>query len=166
MHSLDLKITRKIQKIGSPTMEFWWLVARFGLYAYGAVVVGVAYFITSKHKVLFVLIPVAATIVLTLIIQNLIRRKRPKATRTTFDLWTHTFSFPSMHSSTSFAFATSLSILFLGSSLSFNWIYALGFFIIAICIALSRIIVGVHYFGDVIAGTLLGILVSATLLGL
>jgi undecaprenyl-diphosphatase len=160
----ELRTTSKIQKIGASTIDFWWIVARFGLYLYGAIVFGVAYLITNKERLLIVAVPVAVTLLLTLILQRLVRRSRPKATKTTYDLWMHTYSFPSGHSSISFAFATSLSILFLSSSLEYSWIYALAFFIVAICIALSRIVVGVHYAGDVLIGSLIGILVSVTLL--
>lgn len=166
MPALDLKVTKEIQKLGSSTMEFWWLIARFGLYAYGAVVIGVTYFLTEKHRLIEILLPVAITVIATLLIQHILRRQRPKATKTTFDLWLSTYSFPSAHSSTSFAFATSLSILFLNSHLENSWMYAVVFFALAICIALSRIIVGVHYFYDVLVGSLLGILISITLTAL
>lgn len=166
MNSFDIRVSKKIQEMGATTMGFWWNVARFGLYGYGIVVLGVAYFITDKHRLADVLIPVLVTVAATLIFQMLFRRPRPKATKTTYDLWVTTFSFPSAHSSTSFAFATSLSIMFLNSSLEVSWVYAVAFILLAISIALSRVIVGVHYFGDVVAGSLLGVLISITLVAL
>lgn len=166
MQKLDLAITKTIQKAGSSTMDFWWNIARFGLYGYAVAVLGVTYFITEKHRVAFILLPVGVVLVLTLVIQMLVRRQRPKRTKTTYDLWVPTFSFPSAHSSVSFAFASSLSVLFLNSHLEYSWMYAVVFFVLAILIALSRIIVGVHYFGDVFVGALLGILISVSLLTL
>lgn len=155
-----------MKDLKSHWLTFWWLTARFGLYLYGAVVVGVAYFISEKHKILLVLLPVFAAFVMALVIQMIVRRPRPTLKKTTYDLWWHTYSFPSGHATISFAFATSLSILFLNSSLLFSWVYVLAFFLVALLITISRIVVGVHYVTDVLAGALLGLAVSATLLGL
>ena len=166
MPSFDLKVTESIQKAGVPVMEFWWYVARFGLYFYGAVLLGLAYFLNEKHRLFVIALPVLVTLAVTFIIQRIVRRRRPVVTKTTYDLWMHTYSFPSGHSSISFAFATSLSILFLNSHLAFSWIYAVVFFVAAFLIAVSRIVVGVHYFYDVLMGALIGIFVSVTLSGL
>ncbi len=62
------------------------------------------------------------------------------------------FSFPSGHTMTSFAIATSLSLFYpaLTATLAFC----------AISIAISRIMLGMHFLSDVIAGALIGILLG------
>jgi undecaprenyl-diphosphatase len=63
------------------------------------------------------------------------------------------FSFPSGHSLTSFAFAASLS----------HWYPALEWPLafLAVNIAVSRIVLGMHFLSDVLAGSILGILVGS-----
>ncbi len=165
MHKLDVRISKRIQAFEKSRMWLWSRVASYGLYSYAVVVSGVLYFINGKSRVIFMLIPVLATMIITAIVQIVIRRKRPVVTKTHYDPFISTFSFPSMHASISFAFATALSIAFINSWLAFGWLYALIFFLIAICITASRIIVGVHYFGDALAGALLGMVVSIALIG-
>jgi undecaprenyl-diphosphatase len=69
---------------------------------------------------------------------------------------TSTQSFPSGHSATAFACATVLA------SLAPRW--RVPFFVLAALIALSRLYNGVHYPTDVLAGSVLGILVGLAVL--
>ncbi len=165
MHEFEVHISKRIQELERPRMWFWTHVASFGLYSYAVVVSGVLYFIDGKARVVFMMMPVIAVMIITAAVQAVVRRPRPRITKTTYDPMLPTFSFPSMHASVSFAFATTLSIAFLNSWLAFGSVYALLFFLIAICIAASRIVVGVHYFGDALAGALLGVVVSILLIG-
>ena len=64
-------------------------------------------------------------------------------------------SFPSAHAATSFAAAVLLTSLF-----PRRWPL---FFGLAVAIAFSRVYVGVHYPGDVLAGAALGVLVAIAL---
>jgi undecaprenyl-diphosphatase len=64
-------------------------------------------------------------------------------------------SFPSAHSATSFAAAVVLTSLF-----PRRWPV---FFGLAVAIAFSRVYVGVHYPGDVLAGAALGVLIAIAL---
>ena len=64
-------------------------------------------------------------------------------------------SFPSAHAATSFAAAVLLTSLF-----PRRWPV---FFGLAVAMAYSRVYVGVHYPGDVLAGALLGVLVAIAL---
>lgn len=62
------------------------------------------------------------------------------------------FSMPSGHATVAFALASSMS-----------WLmprYRFGFYVIASLVALGRVLVGVHFTSDVLAGALLGIAVS------
>jgi undecaprenyl-diphosphatase len=67
-------------------------------------------------------------------------------------------SFPSAHAATSFAAAVVLTSLF-----PRRWPV---FFGLAVAMAFSRVYVGVHYPGDVLAGAVLGVLVATALLTL
>ena len=58
------------------------------------------------------------------------------------------FSFPSGHSITAFACAVPLSF--------FYPVFAAWFFFCALSIAASRVILGLHFLSDVLAGCLLG----------
>ena len=59
------------------------------------------------------------------------------------------YSFPSGHSITAFAVATSLSF--------FYPTLAASLFCAALCIGISRIILGMHFLSDVVAGALIGV---------
>ncbi|PJC24224.1 hypothetical protein CO057_03965, partial [Candidatus Uhrbacteria bacterium CG_4_9_14_0_2_um_filter_41_50] len=147
------------------TMELWWLLASWGLYVYGAVMIGLVFIIDGKHRIIIWLSPVVVAFVLTVFLQYLIRRTRPEVTKTTYNLFVHTFSFPSAHASTSMAFATSLGYAFIGSSLEYGWVFAFIWFLLACLIAMSRVVVGVHYFFDVLIGALIGYLIAYAFFG-
>lgn len=69
---------------------------------------------------------------------------------------TRSFSFFSAHSANTFGLATSTLIGFrIDKRLKYNG-YAAGIFTWATLVALSRIFVGKHYLGDILAGALIG----------
>ncbi len=89
------------------------------------------------------------------IMKRLIGRERPCATEP--HCWSvllpqDRFSFPSGHSITAFAIAVSLGL----------WYPALlvGLLFCALSVAASRVILGLHYLSDVIAGLLIGTLIG------
>ena len=87
------------------------------------------------------------------ILKPTIKRERPPAVEETIQLRTDRyagFGFPSNHAANNFAGAAFLSC--------FYPFQALFFYSYATLIAYSRVYVGVHYPGDVLAGALLGIL--------
>ncbi len=65
----------------------------------------------------------------------------------------HSWSFPSGHTSSSFAFATAV--------FANNKKWGIGAYILAAVIGFSRIYLGVHYFTDVLAGAVLGVVYGA-----
>lgn len=86
-----------------------------------------------------------------LLLKNLIKRDRPAVKITTYQAWitpSDQFSFPSGHTAAAFLFAC----------LVFNFypLFAIPCFIWASAIGMSRVLLGVHYPTDLVAGALLG----------
>jgi undecaprenyl-diphosphatase len=86
-----------------------------------------------------------------LLLKNLIRRDRPAVKISTYQAWitpSDQFSFPSGHTAAAFLFAC----------LVFNFypFAAIPCFIWACAIGMSRVLLGVHYPTDLVAGALLG----------
>ncbi len=98
------------------------------------------------------------------LVKNSLRRPRPQESVPGFrSLITASdqFSFPSGHSSGAFLLATALLLVY-GAA-------AAPMYIWACCVALSRILLGVHFPGDTLAGALMGsglALLAASLLGM
>ncbi|NVJ59465.1 MAG: phosphatase PAP2 family protein [Gammaproteobacteria bacterium] len=91
-----------------------------------------------------------------LILKNTIKRDRPAEKIATFKSLiqpSDKFSFPSGHTAAAFVFA-SMFFMFYG-------LWSISFFIFAFLVGLSRILLGVHYPGDIAAGAFLGIMSSA-----
>lgn len=64
------------------------------------------------------------------------------------------YGFPSCHAANSFALATFVSLLFR------RWFLTLGMFLWALITAYSRVILGVHYTGDLMIGAIAGVLIA------
>jgi undecaprenyl-diphosphatase len=89
------------------------------------------------------------------VLKRIIGRERPCATEP--HAWSmllppDRFSFPSGHSITAFACATTLTLFYPALSL--------GLIFCALSVAASRVILGLHYLSDVVAGMLIGILIG------
>ena len=108
-------------------------------------------------------IPVAITQALTLGLQRMIRRPRPPIATAKIDMWVRTYSFPSAHSAGSMAFAIMFSTALI-SLPNYGVMFSISLLFFAMLIGTSRIMVGVHYLGDVLAGFLFGILVTGIFL--
>lgn len=86
-----------------------------------------------------------------LVLKNLIKRDRPAANITTYQACitpSDQFSFPSGHTAAAFLFACLI--------LNFYPLFAIPAFIWASAIGMSRVLLGVHYPTDLVAGALLG----------
>lgn len=163
MLHFDEHLTTRLREAGKSTLFFWRFLASYGILGFPLclmvfVVVGVG----SPISWLFLCIPVALTHILTLGLQLIIRRPRPPIAVSEIQMWWRTSSFPSAHSAGSMAFA----IMFANTTIyfSFGIAFAIGIVVFAFLIGLSRIMVGVHYLGDVLAGFLFGILVTGIFL--
>ena len=95
-----------------------------------------------------------ACVVATLVINTGINLvvKRPRPTYRAIDHAPSSWSFPSAHSAMAMVGAASMSVLL--PSLTPLW------WTIAGLIALSRVVLGMHYLGDVLFGVLLGLVLG------
>lgn len=123
---------------------------------FGAVwiVLAVAISLATRRNVGFPVLLTASSVwtadLLALVIKAGVERRRPSLSVPQADplLGAGGWSFPSGHAATAFAGAVSLTYLWRrGAPL---------FFLLAAAIAFSRVYVGVHYPGDVLAGAALG----------
>jgi undecaprenyl-diphosphatase len=110
----------------------------------------VAFVLRRPWSALYVIGAVVAADLITSAIKAVVPRHRPFEHQIGPSMRTH--SFPSGHTSTSFAAATMLAILVPR--------FRVAFFVLATLIGLSRLYNGVHYPTDVLAGALLGVLVA------
>ena len=155
LRSLDRKIATSVQQWSSIAPRFWNFLARFALYGFVLEATIFAFVLPWRPWVTLALTAVACYAV-TLLVQVVIRRKRPRELPQGFKLWIHTYSFPSAHASSSFACAVLGSFAALAYVPDAAPVVIAANFLLAALIALSRVVVGVHYPSDVIAGTFLG----------
>lgn len=105
----------------------------------------------NKSKLLISLITslIITSILVNFVLKPIFRQSRPNLT--SFNCPTD-YSFPSSH--TAIAFAAATVLVFFDKKR--RWLY----WIVAILISLSRIYLGCHYFVDVVAGAIIGYLIS------
>ncbi len=115
--------------------------------------------ITKKHRHAGILLLICLAVCWVIndgLVKNLIQRPRPYITLTDLRVLVPLrtdFSFPSGHTSTSFAAAYAITR---SNGRRWAWVYA-----VAALIAVSRIYVGMHYPTDVLCGILLGTCIAA-----
>lgn len=166
MKHLDKKLTSALERWGEAhTPLLWRFGAEYALFWFVLEAIGFI-FVMPLATWLLGLCAVIVVHVATLGIQLVVRRERPVHHRTQpYKLWIHTYSFPSAHSSAAFACAV------MGSSAAM--IYAPQFALVllvvniaaALLIAMSRVLVGVHFASDVIAGSVLGVVLGMLFAG-
>lgn len=88
-----------------------------------------------------------------ILLKNIFGRARPEAISAYCEVG---FAFPSGHSAVAFAAAT----VFASNDKKRAWIY----YLVATLVAFSRIYLGCHYLGDILAGALVGYFISKKLI--
>lgn len=159
-NAIDRKLAHAIQRWGNAIPGFWRFFARFALYAYIVAGVCFAWFMPIREWLAMLVFPAFACYVATVVVQLIVRRPRPHQLPQGFNLWIHTYSFPSAHASSSFACAVLLSDAALRIVPEAAPVFIPATFIVATGIALSRVVVGVHYPSDVAAGFVWGTALS------
>ncbi len=106
----------------------------------------------TKKKAIFIGETFAASAFISLALKSIVKRDRPYITYPEIDnvVEESSYSFPSGHTSSAFATATSLSMVYpkwYVIAPSFLWAGAVGY---------SRLYLGVHYPTDVLAGAIIG----------
>ncbi len=160
----DHKMLFAIQKIQHPFLDrFMLFCTQIGNGGIIWILFSIIYILCGKKKegVLVLATLGVCAFIVNLLIKPIFTRKRP------FETFHHIqvrikppfgTSFPSGHTATSFASTT--AILLLG--LPFGWLAC----ILAVCIAVSRIYLFVHYPSDVIGGAVIGILIAIVVVAL
>ena len=105
-----------------------------------------------KKQAIFIGESVAASVFVTIVLKEAIKRDRPFVTYSEIEKLTSAggYSMPSGHTSIAFATATSLSMAYP------KWYVIAPSFVWASAVGYSRMHLGVHYPSDVIAGALVG----------
>lgn len=136
----------------------WFFIGLSWIGSYGLVwlAIALALAVTRRRPAIFltVLVAYVAADLVADAGKAIVPRHRPFETQLGPKSSTH--SFPSGHAATSFACATVLSF--------YAPRYRVAFFTLATLIALSRVYNGMHYPTDVLAGSLLGVLIALLLL--
>jgi undecaprenyl-diphosphatase len=160
--SRDKKWSLALHRTGDEVMPIWKFLSIYGGFLYVAFFTGL--FIASFDRdrlLLLTVLSLGITIALTFLIRYIVRRPRPFFMEKGYIPWLNDYSFPSAHASVVFAVAALESWLFLTPLLStagiILTILAIG---VACLIAISRVMLGVHYIGDIVVGALLGTFVS------
>lgn len=106
----------------------------------------------------------AVTAILVFVLKALVRRRRPylalEGVRALVFEAPTDFSFPSGHAAGSFAFASFVAFVLVRSPVTgggaWRWVAAALLLLLAAGVALSRVALGVHFPGDILAGATLG----------
>lgn len=152
--TLDRRLTERIEAWGKPQLGFWRIIAGNGMWLLAVAAVFLVLF--ERLHVLHLFLPLLTAYATTLALQNIIRRERPGGETPGYKLWYKTFSCPSAHALTSAAYATVLAFVPIGSDLG-QVLFVIFLIVVTLAIAVSRLIVGVHYLFDVLLGLFLGV---------
>lgn len=162
-NKFDLKVFEILSQYINPVTTQLMLIctffgsAMFILPAYVLLAAILYFYKRNKWLSITIVVIGLASRLLLFIIKNIFRRDRPIEPLT--DL-VHGYSYPSGHSFSSFTLFGLLTYIIWKTNLSKFWKWCLSVFFIlfAICIAISRVYLHVHYASDVIAGFCLSLL--------
>ena len=156
--TLDTQMFSLIHGLAGQSPLLDWLIVFFALYFPYLVVAGLLILLAAaeksrREKTQILLVAGGSAIVARLGAVELIRffyhRPRPFTTFSSDPLFSDTaWSFPSGHATFFFALATGVYL--------YNKRWGIAFFVAAALISIGRVIAGVHYPSDVVAGALIG----------
>lgn len=154
--SFDRKLTEKLRSYGAPVLSFWKLVAAKGMWFFVVIWVGVT--LLGWMAWWRPLLPLVLSYISLLITQAMVKRERPNFEKISgYKMWIRTYSFPSGHSTESAALACALALYPAYPSAMIAGIVTAFLVLVAMGVMYSRIVVGVHYVTDVLAGLCLGL---------
>lgn len=158
----DLVVMRRVNGWPAPSWVRWWMIAstRGGdgwFWAFCGIAVLASHDPDKLAAFLAAAIAAATGVLLFTVLKKAVGRRRPCTLEP--HCWAtllppDQFSFPSGHSITAFAVAIPLSLFY---PLAAPMLLAL-----AASIALSRIVLGMHFLTDVIAGSIIGCILGST----
>lgn len=155
----DHEITNQIRLWGQPRYEFWKFIAAKSILFYVLAALGFA--LAGQLVFFHFALSFVITYLVASLLQRLIRRQRPDFEHLTgYKMWVHTYSHPSAHAALSAVASLSLVLMTQFSSIEVGIVVAVGSFALMFMIGISRVVVGVHYFTDVVFGWLLGFVVT------
>ena len=168
--ALDHKLTSILFRIGNQTKPFWIFWSQFGF----LLLVALTILVCWQWNDLMIL-PFAADITvfaffITVILQEILRRHRPtEELHGAYHALLLKWSFPSAHAATAFSWAATFvfGLWRLTLVIGPHHLFVMGgAILLAGLISISRVFLGVHHIFDVIAGALLGIVLSVILISL
>jgi undecaprenyl-diphosphatase len=156
LETRDHRLMRRVNRWTPPRwMRLWMVAATRGGDGWLWYAMGLVVLLTGGperfHALLAAALAVSVGITLFLKLKKACRRKRPCAIEP--HCWTtllppDQFSFPSGHTITAFSVALSLSVFYPA--------LLIGLLFCALSVALSRILLGMHFLSDVLAGAAIG----------
>lgn len=170
MSGLDLRLLHWLYA-GSQARGLWlWAMVALTVVGSGWSLLAIAPFAwpqKTRRVTLRLLAALVATSIVVFALKALVGRARPCASigdvHSLVFAAPHDPSFPSGHAAGAFAFAAFLAFQLVWHpkrSLR-HWLFAAALFVLAAGIALSRVVLGVHFPSDVTAGAVIGAIIGA-----
>lgn len=160
---LDDQISRRIRDSAAGSFSFWSALAKWGVF--GFVIVAASTISFGFLSATTVVTVIFGTAVIAVAVQHLLRRNRPNYKRLTgYHLFWRSYAFPSVHSTVSAVCASLLTFGPSYASADAHVAIGVALFMIAALIGISRVVMGVHRVGDVLAGLVFGTLLPFILM--